>query len=105
MISFNSGCPCPLAITYGYECISLIREPTDFQYKLFLVDGAHWNGQRKLKKGDINGKGGHLGCPSSYNFNLYKEFEDVKINSQGREQTNALIERCSQTLSHLPFVI
>ena len=67
------------------------------------MDGAHWNGQRKLKKGDINGKGGHLGCPSIYNFNLYKEFEDVKINSQGREQTNALIERCSQTLRQKNF--
>ena len=52
-----------------------------------------------MKKGDKNGRGGHLGCPSSYNFNEYKQYQtSVKLNSQGREQTNALVERCANNL-------
>ena len=82
----------------GLHPFILNRDPHDFKYKMFLVDGSHWNGQRRLKKGDLNGKGGHLGCPSSYNFNAYKEFSNVKLNSQGREQVNSLIEKCASTL-------
>ena len=54
------------------------------------------NGQRKLKKADKSGGGGHLGCSSSYNSSKYQN--DLNINTQGREQTNALIEKCAQTL-------
>ena len=48
------------------------------------------------KKADRSGGGGHLGCSSSYNSSEYQD--EIKINTQGREQTNALIEKCAQTL-------
>ena len=53
---------------------------------------------------DKNGKDGHLGCPSSYNFNVYIPNFNVKLNSQGREQTNALIERCAVSLRQKYFM-
>ena len=62
------------------------------------VDGAHWQGQLKLKKADRSGRGGHLGCSLSYNSQEYQPHLDININTQGREQTNALIEKCAQTL-------
>ena len=62
------------------------------------MDGAHWNGQRKMKKADKSGGGGHLGCSLSYNSSEYQQHLDININTQGREQTNALIEKCAQTL-------
>ena len=80
----------------GLHPYCLNREPNEFKYLRFLVDGAHWNGQRKLKKADRSGGGGHLGCSSSYNSSEYQN--EIKINTQGREQTNALIEKCAQTL-------
>ena len=39
----------------------LNREAEMLQWKLFLVDRAHWNGMKKLKKADRSGKNGHLG--------------------------------------------
>ena len=27
-----------------------------------LVDGAHWQGQKKMRHPDKSGRGGHLGC-------------------------------------------
>ena len=80
----------------GLHPYFLNREPNEAKYLRFLVDGAHWNGQRKLKKADKSGGGGHLGCSSSYNSSEYQN--DLNINTQGREQTNALIEKCAQTL-------
>ena len=38
------------------------REPREFQYLRTLVDGAHWQGQKRLRRPDRNGSGGHLGC-------------------------------------------
>ena len=80
---------------------ALNREPTQFQYLRFLVDGSHWQGQRRLKKPDYSGKGGHLGCSSGYNFNAYKE--NIKtdvgaLNSQGREQIHSILDKCSNSL-------
>ena len=47
----------------GVNQYALNREPEDFEYLIFLVDGSHWQSQRKLKKPDSrSGKGGHLGC-------------------------------------------
>ena len=80
----------------GLHPYFLNRELNEAKFLHFLVDGAHWNGQRKLKKADRSGGGGHLGCSSSYNSSEYQK--DIKINTQGREQTNALIEKCAQTL-------
>ena len=39
----------------------LNREADMIEWKLLLVDGAHWNGMKKLKKPDKSGKNSHLG--------------------------------------------
>ena len=62
------------------------------------MDGSHWQGQRKLKKPDYSGRGGHLGCSSGYNFNAYKKHIDTDmgaLNSQGREQMHSILEKSS----------
>ena len=82
----------------GLHPYFLNREPNQCQNLRFLVDGAHWQGQLKLKKADRSGRGGHLGCSLSYNSQEYQPHLDININTQGREQTNALIEKCAQTL-------
>ena len=56
----------------GLDQYLLNREPREFQFLRCLVDGSHWQGQKKLKKPNRSGKGGHLGCSESFNFNLYK---------------------------------
>jgi len=68
-----------------------------------LVDGSHWQGMRKLKKGDRSGKGGHIGCSEGFNFNLYKQHLDMEVNSQGREQMHSLLEKCTQSLRLLSY--
>ena len=42
----------------GLHPYFLNREPNEWKYLRFLAEGAHWNGQRKLKKAD---RSGHLG--------------------------------------------
>ena len=44
-----------------FEPYCLNREARMLEDKVILVDGAHWAGQKRLKKGDKAGKGGHLG--------------------------------------------
>ena len=39
------------------------------------------------------GKGGHLGCSEGFNFNLYKPYLPYKVNSQGREQMHAILDK------------
>ena len=56
----------------GLDAYILNREPREFQYLRCLVDGSHWQGQKKLKKPNSSGRGGHLGCSEGFNFNLYK---------------------------------
>ena len=68
------------------------------QWKLLLVDGAHWNGMKKLRKPDRSGKNGHIGCSDGFNFNLYKPHLKTKPNSQGREQMHSLIAKCTDSL-------
>ena len=58
----------------------------------FLVDGCHFQGQKKFKKRDEKtGSDGHLGCSESYNFMQYKKFtsvhKDGAKNSQGKDGT------------------
>ena len=55
------------------EAIFLFREPREFEYLRTLVDGAHWQGQKKLKRPDRSGREGHIGCSEGLNFNLYKQ--------------------------------
>ena len=66
------------------------------------MDGAQRQGQLKTEGADRSGRGGHLGCSRegslSYNSQEYQPHLDIDINTQGREQTNALIEKCAQTL-------
>ena len=76
----------------------LNREAEMLQWKLLLVDGAHWNGMKKLRKPDRSGKNGHIGCSDGFNFNLYKPHLKTKPNSQGREQMHSLIAKCTDSL-------
>ena len=79
----------------GLDQYILNREPSEFEYLRLLVDGAHWQvdnrlydllieiqnfyqGQKKLKRPDRSGQGGHIGCSDGFNFNLYKEFLPYK---------------------------
>ena len=52
-------------IIVDYACLfdayTLNREAKLLENVLVLVDGSHWEGQKKLKKSDRNGKGGHIG--------------------------------------------
>ena len=41
----------------GLDAYILNREPREFQYLRCLVDGSHWQGQKKLKKPNKSGKG------------------------------------------------
>ena len=59
-VIFDHACgldPYILCMLIHYFC----REPREFEYLRCLVDGAHWQGQKRLKKPDRAGKGGHLG--------------------------------------------
>ena len=96
----------------------LNREADMLEWKLLLVDGAHWNGMKKLKKPDRSGKNGHIGwafvfhytypfnciilllyrCSDGFNFNIYKPHLQKKPNSQGREQLHSFIQNCSESL-------
>ena len=96
----------------------LNREADQMEWKLLLVDGAHWIEMKKLRKPDRSGKNGQIGwafifnypiyyavtmlllcrCSDGYNFNLYKPHLQDKPNSQGREQVHAFIEICSDSL-------
>ena len=44
-----------------FEPYTLNREAKLLEKVLVLVDGSHWSGQKKLKKPDTRGRGGHLG--------------------------------------------
>ena len=104
----------------GLDTYLLNREPREFQFLRCLVDGSHWQGQKKLKRPD-SGRDGHLGCSEGFNFNLYKvlnyniSFVTVKSNfvfqkhlsnvsnSQGREQTHSEMEKCVDSLSQMNY--
>ena len=55
-----------------FDSYMLNREAKPLEYLLALVDGSHWNAQKKYKRPNTKGKG-HLGCSEGYNWNLYKE--------------------------------
>ena len=57
--------------------IAGLLQVRSLQYLRCLVDGSHWQGQKKLKKPNKSGKGGHLGCSEGFNFNLYKVFHNL----------------------------
>ena len=70
----------------------LNREAKKVENMRFLVDGCHFQGQKKFKKrNEKTGSDGHLGCSESYNFMQYKKFtsvhKDGAKNSQGKDGT------------------
>lgn len=96
-------------VLYDFSCgldpYLLNRDPREFEYKRILVDGAHWASQKQLKKPNQTGRGGHLGCSDSYNFNLYKKYlnNEANINSQGREQMHAIVDACCKSLRQFSY--
>ena len=89
----------------GLDGYILNRDPRDYEYKRTLVDGAHWNSQKKLSKPNQSGRGGHIGCADSFNFNVYKNYlqDDVKINSQGREQMHSVVDAVCKSLRQFSY--
>ena len=85
------------------EAIFLFREPREFEYLKTLVDGAHWQGQKKLKRPDRSGRGGHLGCSEGFNFNLYKQHLKEGVLSQGREQMHSRLTKLSSSLCQMNY--
>ena len=59
--------------------------------------------RKKNKKNEGRGKGGHFACSESYDWNLYKKHTKEQVNSQGREQINALVERCAASLRLMSY--
>ena len=86
-----------------FDTFVMNRDARMLQHKKVLVDGLHWNAQKKNKKNEGRGKGGHLACSDSFNWNLYKPHTKEKVNSQGREQMNALVERCAASLRLMSY--
>ena len=94
-------------ILLDHACIldtyAMNRDARMLEFKKVLVDGLHWNVQKKNKKSNSKGKGGHVGCSDSYNWNIYKTHTKEEVNSQGREQLHALIERCAASLRLMSY--
>lgn len=85
------------------DTYTMNRDAKILQYKKVLVDGCHWSSHKKNKKSNSKGKGGHLGCSDSFNWNVYKKHVKEPVNSQGREQIHALIEECAKTLRLMSY--
>ena len=88
-------------IFYDFSCglhrYVLNREPMQFEYIRFMVDGSHWTSKKKFKKADQKSKG-HVGCSSSYNGNLVKEHRTAPLNTQGREQMHSVLDKLGKSL-------
>ena len=83
--------------------LSCFREPREFEFLRTLVDGAHWQGQKRLRKPDRTGRGGHIGCSEGFNFNLYKKHLPHGTNSQGREQLHAKLDKMVASLLQMTY--
>ena len=96
-------------ILYDFACgedpYCLNREPLEFEWIRMLVDGSHWSAQKKLKRPDISGKGGQLGCSDSFNYKIYKPVLDTgyRTNPQGWEEMHAQIDACSKSLRLMSY--
>ena len=103
-----------------FEPYVMNREAKLLEKKLVFVDGAHWQGMKKMKKFDKSGKGGHVGyvkkkavsifliiiffsCSDGFNFNIFKKSLGQNINSQGREQMHSLIKKIAQSLRLMSY--
>ena len=49
-----------------FDAYMLNCEAKPLEYLLTLVDGSHWNAQKKMKYPNSKGKGGHLGYSEGY---------------------------------------
>ena len=76
----------------GFHAYALNREPKLVEYMRCLVDGAHWQGQKKMRQGEQRAHG-HIGCSEGYNYNAYKEHLSFPTNSQGREQMHSELDK------------
>ena len=79
------------------DTYAMNRDAGLLQYKKVLVDGCHWSAQKKNKKSNSIGKGGHIACSDSF---IHTK---PKVNSQGREQLHALIENCAASLRLMSY--
>ena len=61
--------------------------------------------KKKLRKPNSSGKGGHLGCSEGFNFNLYKPYLPYKVNSQGREQMHAILDKLVPSLRQMSYPV
>ena len=72
----------------------------------FIVDGCHFQGQRKMKK-STSGKASHLGCSESYSFMAYKPYTQLQIdgahNSQEREKLHSVLEKLAPSLRQMNY--
>ena len=69
-VDFNNLEGCIYNFACGLQRYVLNREPKQFETTRFLVDGSHWTSKKKFREDSRSG--GHLGCSSGYNFNIYK---------------------------------
>ena len=97
-----------LGVIFDFACgldqYILKREACEFEYLRCLVDSAHWQGQKKLRKPDRSGAGCHLGCSEGYNYNLYKQYLPYNHpNSQGREQMHSKLEKLCSNLKQMEY--
>ena len=88
-----------------FDAYMLNREAKPLEYLLALVDGSHWNSQKKLKYPSTKGKGGHLGCSEGFNWLLYKGSygSEEAVNSQSREQMHSALENLSKSLRLMSY--
>ena len=82
-----------------FDSYMLNREAKPLEYLLTLVDGSHWNSQKKFKHPGSKGKG-HIGCSEGFNWNLYKRSygSQEAVNSQSREQMHSALENLSKSM-------
>ena len=82
-----------------FDAYMLNREAKHLEYLLALVDGSHWNSQKKMTGPSSKSKG-HLGCSEGFNWNLYKGAysKDEAVNSQSREQMHAILDNLSKSM-------
>ena len=90
--------------TWGLDEYLLNREAKQFQYLRVLVDGSHWQSQKRQKKPNNKGKGGHNGCSDGFNFNEYKKYLQPGFNSQGREQMHSQLNELTKSLQQMSYL-
>ena len=123
-LSILCTCVLPQILHNFFNCrcnlhkYALNREPREFEYLRFLVDGSHWvkrtflfslhlkyereliwndqclqRGHKTLKKPDSSGKGGHIGCSEGEICNLtFYHYKLVHQYANGKVPFHHLIQ-------------